>query len=124
MTRILLAEDDPDIRFLVRYGLESAGFTVDSAGDGDEALRLGRRHPPDLCVLDVRMPGLSGIEVCRGLRAGPDTAAVPILMLTAQASVPHMDEAYDAGATDYLIKPFSRRELMERIEALLAGVAS
>ncbi|UQU62904.1 response regulator [Couchioplanes caeruleus] len=123
MSTILLVEDDPDIRHLVAYKLVKGGLTVIGVADGVAALREARAHPPDLVLLDVRMPRMSGIEVCRELRAGPLTADVPIILLTARARPQDLEQGYAAGATDYVVKPFSPRELLERVEAALARVA-
>jgi two-component system phosphate regulon response regulator PhoB len=124
MSRILLAEDDPDIRHLVTVKLEQAGFAVAGVSDGFAALREAHRHTPDLVLLDVRMPQISGTEVCRELRNDPRTATVPIIMLTARARPQDLERAFTAGASDYVVKPFSPRELLERVEGVLAGVAS
>jgi two-component system phosphate regulon response regulator PhoB len=122
MSNILLVEDDPDIRHLVSYRLTRAGFTVTEAADGVTALHEARGEPPDLIILDVRMPRMSGLEVCRELRAGARTALVPIIMLTARARQQDLEQAYAAGATDYVVKPFSPRELVDRVETVLARV--
>ena len=123
MSTILLVEDDPDIRHLVSYKLTKGGFDVIETADGLAALRAARDNPPDLVLLDVRMPRMSGIEVCRELRAGPLSATVPIIMLTARSRPQDLEQGYAAGATDYVVKPFSPRELLERVEAALARVA-
>ncbi|GGQ50249.1 response regulator transcription factor [Couchioplanes azureus] len=123
MSTILLVEDDPDIRHLVAYKLEKAGLDVVAVADGLSALREARARPPDLVLLDVRMPRMSGIEVCRELRAGPLPGDVPIIMLTARSRPQDLEQGYAAGATDYVVKPFSPRELLERVEATLARVA-
>ncbi|AGL15898.1 response regulator transcription factor [Actinoplanes sp. N902-109] len=120
---VLLVEDDPDIRHLVSYKLGKGGLDVIAVADGVAALREARAHPPDLVLLDVRMPRLSGIEVCRELRAGPLTATVPIIMLTARSRPQDLEQGYAAGATDYVVKPFSPRELLAKVEAALARVA-
>ncbi|MFF5292091.1 response regulator transcription factor [Paractinoplanes globisporus] len=120
MSTILLAEDDPDIRHMVAYKLGRAGFEVIEVVDGPAALDACLRDPPDLVLLDVRMPRMDGIAVCRELRAGPPTAGVPIIMLTARARPQDREQAFAAGATDYVIKPFSPRALVERVEATLA----
>ena len=117
MSRILVVDDDPKILSLMRRGLSFAGYTVDLAEDGETALSIARDQPPDLVVLDVLLPGIDGIEVCRRLRAGaPD---LPILMLTAKDRVPDRVAGLDAGADDYLVKPFAFDELLARIRALL-----
>lgn len=124
MSTILLVEDDPDIRHLVSYKLTKAGFDVVDVADGFAALRAARETPPDLVLLDVRMPRMSGIEVCRELRAGPLTATVPIIMLTGRSRPQDLEQGYAAGATEYIVKPFSPRDLQERVEAALARVNS
>jgi two-component system phosphate regulon response regulator PhoB len=124
MSRILLAEDDQDIRHLVAIKLERAGFDVAGVSDGFAALREAHAHTPDLVLLDVRMPRISGIEVCRELRTDRRTATVPIIMLTARARPQDLEQAYAAGATDYIVKPFSPRELLERVEAVLSRVTT
>ena len=123
MSTILLVEDDPDIRYMVSHKLTRGGFTVTEVADGPAALRAAHREPPDLVILDVRMPRMSGLEVCRELRAGARTARVPIIMLTARARPQDLEQAYAAGATEYVVKPFSPRALLERVESTLARVA-
>jgi len=115
--RILVVDDDPKVLSLMRRGLTFAGYAVDQAADGDEALAVARDNPPDLVVLDVMLPKLDGIEVCRRLRAADRT--LPILMLTARDRVPDRIAGLDAGADDYLVKPFAFDELLARIRALL-----
>jgi two-component system phosphate regulon response regulator PhoB len=122
MSTILLVEDDPDIRHLVSYKLTRGGFDVVEAADGPTGLREAQRIPPDLIILDVRMPSMSGLDVCRELRGRPGTANVPIVMLTARARPEDIEQAYEAGATEYVVKPFSPRELQERVEAALQEV--
>lgn len=123
MSTILLAEDDPDILHMVAYKLRRAGFEVIETTDGLAALAACRREPPDLVLLDVRMPRMDGIAVCRELRDGPRTADLPIVMLTARAREQDRELALAAGATDYVVKPFSPRALVERVEAVLAREA-
>jgi two-component system, OmpR family, response regulator MprA len=115
--RILIVDDDPKVLSLMRRGLSHAGYTVDLAADGEEALALARDAPPDLVVLDVMLPGVDGVEVCRRLRA--HHVRLPILMLTARDRVPDRVAGLDAGADDYLVKPFAFDELLARIRALL-----
>jgi two-component system, OmpR family, phosphate regulon response regulator PhoB len=123
MSTVLLVEDDPDIRHLVAYKLTRGGLGVTEVDTGAAALAAARRETPDLVILDVRMPRMSGLEVCRELREDPRTALVPIIMLTARARPQDLEQAYAAGATDYVVKPFSPRQLLERVESALARVA-
>ncbi len=104
---------------MVRDLLESSGHEIGLAADGPSALAAVKAREPDLLILDLNMPGLSGYEVCREVKRNPGTARVPILMLTAQASVEHKLEGFEAGADDYLPKPFDARELRARVSALL-----
>src|SRR6266851_1532105 len=120
MATVLLAEDDADIRRVMTFKLEQAGHQVRAFGDGAAAAADARRHHPDLAVLDVVMPEMSGLEVCRELRGNPDTADVPIIILTARGQRTDIDAGYEAGANDYIVKPFSPRELADRIRVLLA----
>jgi len=120
MTAILIADDDPDIRDLVAFKLEQAGFAITAVDNGPAALAAALGEPPDLAVLDVMMPGMSGIDVCRELRADERTAALPIILLTARAQEADVETGFGAGADDYVIKPFSPRELVSRVEAVLA----
>jgi DNA-binding response OmpR family regulator len=116
--RILVIDDEPKIVDFIRRGLTYEGYAVDVAYDGQSGLDQAGREPPDLVMLDVMMPGLDGLEVCRQLRASPN-GDVPILMLTAKDAVPDRVAGLDAGADDYLVKPFAFNELLARIRALL-----
>jgi DNA-binding response OmpR family regulator len=120
MTAILIADDDPDIRDLVAFKLEQAGFDVTAVDNGLAALDSARQVAPDLVVLDVMMPGMSGIDVCRELRGDSSTAGLPIILLTARAQEGDVEVGFGAGADDYVVKPFSPRELVSRVEAVLA----
>jgi DNA-binding response OmpR family regulator len=121
MHRVLVADDDPDIRELVRYKLEQGGHEVTAVGDGDAALTAARANGPfALILLDVMMPRRSGIEVCEALRSDPATRAIPILLLTAKAQEADVERGFAAGADDYIVKPFSPRELSSRVNAALA----
>jgi two-component system phosphate regulon response regulator PhoB len=122
MATVLLAEDDADIRFLVTFKLEQAGHQVTGFENGMLALAAARRNPPDLAVLDILMPGMSGLDVCRELRRDPATAAVPVIILTARAEKADIAAGFAAGAADYIIKPFSPRDLAIRVKAVLARV--
>jgi two-component system phosphate regulon response regulator PhoB len=120
MTAILIADDDPDIRDLVAFKLEQAGFDVTAVDNGLAALSAAQQAPPDLVVLDVMMPGMSGIDVCRELRNQASTGSLPIILLTARAQEGDVEVGFGAGADDYVVKPFSPRELVSRVEAVLA----
>ncbi|MBW7885477.1 MAG: response regulator transcription factor [Caldilineaceae bacterium] len=113
--RILVVEDDRRIRDLLRRGLIFEGYTVDTAEDGETALRAARDNPPDAVILDIMLPRMDGLEVCRRLRSASN---VPILMLTARDSVPDRVTGLDAGADDYMVKPFAFDELLARLRAL------
>ncbi|GIF04378.1 response regulator transcription factor [Actinoplanes siamensis] len=119
MTTVLVADDDADIRDLVAFKLEQAGLEVVTVGDGQAAVDQARALRPTLAVLDVSMPLLSGIDVCRMLRADPATAGMLIIMLTARVQEQDVEGGFSAGADDYVTKPFSPRELVSRIQALL-----
>ena len=124
MTLVLVADDDADIRDLVAYKLEQAGLEVIAVEDGQAALEQARSRQPLLAVLDVSMPGLSGIDVCRMLRADPATAGMLIIMLTARVQQQDVEGGFSAGADDYVTKPFSPRALVSRIEALLSRASA
>jgi DNA-binding response OmpR family regulator len=116
---VLAADDDEDILELVAFRLERSGYTVLRARDGEEALRIAREEKPDLAVLDVMMPRLDGYEVTRRLRADEATSAMPIILLTARAQDADVQTGFDAGADDYIRKPFSPQELRARVQAIL-----
>jgi DNA-binding response OmpR family regulator len=116
---VLAADDDEDILELVAFRLERSGYIVLRAHDGEEALRLAREEQPDLVVLDVMMPKLDGFEVTRRLRADAATSSTPIILLTARAQDADVQMGFDAGADDYLRKPFSPQELRARVQAIL-----
>jgi len=117
--KILVVEDEPDIRKLVNYNLAQEHFKVIEAEDGEQALKVIQRDKPHLVVLDLMLPGLSGIEVCKILRERAETAKLPILMLTAKAGEADRVVGLEMGADDYLAKPFSPRELVARVRAIL-----
>jgi len=114
--RVLVVEDDEDIADVLRRSLRQEGHEVRTVADGEDALRLAGEFVPDLVVLDLGLPRLDGVEVCRRLRSGGD---VPILILTARSDTDDRVEGLDAGADDYLVKPFERAELLARMRALL-----
>ena len=117
---LLVADDDEDILTLVQLRLSRSGYEVVVARDGEEALRLARDRQPDLAVLDWMMPKASGIEVLRAIRADAETHDIPVVLLTARASEADIKEGLDAGADDYIAKPFSPQELAARIQVILA----
>ena len=114
--RVLLVEDDEALRFTVAHNLKREGYTVLTAARGDDALRAAREHHPDLIVLDIMLPGVDGLQVCRLLRRD---SKVPIILLTALGGESDRVIGLDTGADDYLAKPFGMRELMARVRALL-----
>ncbi len=116
---ILVVEDEPDIRKLVHYNLAQERYKVLEAEDGEQALKIVQREKPNLLILDLMLPGLSGMEVCKLLRDRPETEKLPILMLTARAGEADRVLGLEMGADDYLAKPFSPRELVARVRALL-----
>jgi DNA-binding response OmpR family regulator len=117
--RILVVDDEPDVIELVSFNLTGSGFEVVSAENGLRALQKVRQSPPDLIVLDLMMPELDGMEVCKILRRDPATATIPILMLTAKAGEVDRILGLEMGADDYLTKPFSIRELVLRVKNLI-----
>lgn len=117
--KILVVEDEPDIRKLIQYNLMQERYLVVEAEDGEQALKLAQRDKPNLVILDLMLPGLSGLELCKILRERPDTASIPILMLTAKAGEADKVVGLEMGADDYLSKPFSPREMVARVRAIL-----
>jgi two-component system phosphate regulon response regulator PhoB len=117
--KILLVEDDANLVELATYNFQKEGFDVLRSGDGEDALILAEEEKPDLVVLDWMLPNLSGIEVCRRLRRSPVTANLPIVMLTARAEEADRIRGLETGADDYVTKPFSPRELVARVRAVL-----
>src|SRR5215468_110816 len=118
-SRVMIVEDEPDIRDLLTFHLERDGFQVARASTGTEALRQVRLTPPDLVILDLLLPEMDGLEVCRRLRADTATATLPIIMLTAKGDEVDRVVGLEIGADDYITKPFGRRELLARVRALL-----
>jgi two-component system response regulator MprA len=116
MARVLVVEDEPNIADFIRRGLVYKGYEVDVAASGEEALETARERLPDLVILDLMLPGIDGVEVCRRLRAADD---VPIIMLTARDALSDKVEGLEAGADDYVTKPFQFAELLARVRATL-----
>ena len=119
MARILLVDDEEDIVWALRYSLEDEGYEVLTAQSGEEALSIARLEQPDLVILDIIMPEMDGLEVCRSLRRDPGLASVPILFLTQRAEIEDRVAGLDEGSDDYLVKPFDIREVKARVRALL-----
>jgi DNA-binding response OmpR family regulator len=117
--QILVAEDDRDIAVLIAHYLTRAGWVPHVLASGDAALAFARREPVDVAILDVMLPGLSGLDVCRALRADPSTSALPIIMVTARTDEHDRITGLDVGADDYIGKPFSPNELVARVRALV-----
>lgn len=117
----LVVDDAADIRLVVSFTLRKAGFEVYEAPDGESGLATAIEVRPDVVLLDWMMPGLNGVEVCRALRDTADCAEVAVIMLSANAQESDTEEGFDAGADDYIVKPFSPRDLLGRVEAVLAA---
>jgi len=116
---ILVVEDEPPKAEMLAYNLEKEGYRVMIAGDGEEGLLMARENLPDVIVLDWMLPGLTGIEVCRQLRGDPETQEIPIIMLTARGEEEDRVRGIETGADDYVVKPYSPREVVARIKGLL-----
>lgn len=116
---ILVVDDETDIQELVRYNLAKEGYGVECVGSGEEAVRRVRQTPPDLILLDLMLPGLDGLDVCRQLKANLATAQIPVVMLTAKGEDADIVTGLELGAEDYITKPFSPRVLIARVKAVL-----
>jgi len=119
MAKILITDDEKDIVELISYNLGKEGFSVSKAYDGEAALRLVKTQKPDLLILDLMLPEMSGIDVCKAIRNNPDTASLPIIMVTAKAEETDKIIGLEIGADDYITKPFSVKELVARVRAML-----
>jgi phosphate regulon transcriptional regulator PhoB len=116
---ILVIDDEKDLIELVRYNLEKDGFDVIAATDGQSGLEVVKKHRPDLVVLDLMMPGMDGLQICKQLRSDPRTGRIPVIMLTAKATEADRIVGLELGADDYITKPFSPREVVARVKAVL-----
>jgi two-component system phosphate regulon response regulator PhoB len=119
MSKILIVEDDPDIRELLRFNLEKAGYNLFLAEDGEKALTLARKHSPDIILLDLMLPGMDGLEVCRTMKRDPELQGIPVMMVTAKGEEMDRVVGLELGADDYVVKPFSLREVVLRIRKVL-----
>ena len=121
---VLLVEDETDVVDLLRYHFKKAGFKVEMANSGDAGLAAVRSKRPDAVVLDLMLPGMTGLEVCRALKADNETSAIPVLMLTARGEVKDRVKGLEIGADDYVTKPFSPKEVVLRVQGLLRRIRS
>ena len=120
MTKILIAEDEPDIRDLVAFTLRFAGYEVVTGTNGEEAVQIAQKESPDLILLDVRMPRMTGYEACKQIKADPQLKDVPVVFLSAKGQEAEIRDGMDAGAEEYLLKPFAPDQLTERVRSILA----
>lgn len=119
MARILIAEDEPDIRELVAFTLRFAGHEVVATSNGEEALQQASQIIPDIILMDVRMPRMTGYDACRAMKADPALKDIPIVFLSAKGQDTEIQTGLDAGAEEYLLKPFAPDQLTERVKAIL-----
>ena len=119
MAKILIAEDERDIRDLITFTLRFAGYEVTATTDGEEAYETAQRILPDLILLDVRMPGMNGYDACKKIKANDKTQHIPVVFLSAKGQEAEVQTGIDAGAAEYIIKPFSPDQLTERVQAIL-----
>ena len=120
MAKILIAEDEPDIRELVAFIMRFAGHEVVAGANGEEAVQLASQEMPDLILMDVRMPRMTGYDACRALKASPHLKDIPVVFLSAKGQDSEIQTGLEAGAEEYLLKPFAPDQLTERVKAILA----
>jgi CheY-like chemotaxis protein len=120
MAKILIAEDEPDIRELVAFTLRFAGHEVVAGSNGEEAVQIAAREMPDLILMDVRMPRMTGYDACRLMKANPKLKDIPVVFLSAKGQDAEIQTGLEAGAEEYLLKPFAPDQLTERVKAILA----
>ena len=120
MPKILIAEDEPDIRDLVAFTLRFAGYEVVAGNNGEEAVQIASREFPDLILLDVRMPRMTGYDACRAIKANPELKDIPVVFLSAKGQESEIQTGLEAGAEEYLLKPFAPDQLTDRVRAILA----
>lgn len=119
VANVLVVDDDEDIRDIVSLRLGVVGHLVRQASNGDECMNAIRAERPDIILLDIQMPRMNGIDVCRQVKANPDYSLIPVLLLTARGQESDVSKGFDAGADDYIVKPFSLQELQSRVERFL-----
>ena len=122
MAKIVVAEDERDIRDLIAFTLRFAGHEVATAANGEEAVEVVLREKPDLVIMDVRMPRMTGYEACRKLKAMPETEPIPVVFLSAKGQDAEIQEGLEAGAVDYILKPFSPDDLTRRVAEILQQI--
>ncbi len=120
MAKILIAEDEPDIRELVAFTLRFAGYEVATATNGEEAVQMTARENPDVILMDVRMPRMTGYDACRAIKADPRFKDIPVVFLSAKGQESEIKAGLEAGAEEYLLKPFAPDQLTERVREILA----
>ncbi len=120
MAKILIAEDEPDIRELVAFMLRFAGYEVLAASNGEEAVQAATRDVPDLVLMDVRMPRMTGYDACRIMKSTPTLRDIPVVFLSAKGQESEIQSGLEAGAEEYLLKPFSPDELTSRVKSILS----
>jgi DNA-binding response OmpR family regulator len=124
MTKILIAEDERDIRELVNFSLQFGGFTVVQAANGAEAVELAQKERPDLVLMDVRMPKMTGYEACRQMKSMPELSDIPVVFLSAKGQESEIQTGLESGAEEYILKPFAPDELVKQVQAVLDRVAA
>ena len=124
MTKILIAEDERDIRELVNFSLQFGGFAVVQAANGAEAVELAQKELPDLILMDVRMPKMTGYEACRQMKSLPELHDIPVVFLSAKGQEGEIQTGLEAGAEEYSLKPFAPDELVKQVQAVLERVAA
>lgn len=120
MAKIVIAEDEPDIRELIAFTLRFAGHEVIAGANGEEGYELTKKEHPDLSMFDVRMPKMTGYDACRKIKADPEIAHIPVIFLSAKGQENEIGQGMEAGAEEYLLKPFAPDQLAERIKTILA----
>lgn len=120
MAKILIAEDEPDIRELVAFTLRFAGHEVITASNGEEAVQFASRNFPDLILMDVRMPRMTGYDACRVMKSNPELKDIPVVFLSAKGQESEIQTGLEAGAEEYLLKPFAPDQLTDRVRAILS----
>ena len=124
MTKILIAEDERDIRELVNFSLQFGGFTVVQAANGAEAVELAQKELPDLILMDVRMPKMTGYEACRQMKTMPELSDIPVVFLSAKGQETEIQTGLEVGAEEYILKPFAPDELVKQVQTVLNRVAA